>query len=189
MLIHLENLYSNPAGAWREIDKEIYKNKFDLLKNLNIFLIINPLIFFFINLIQLERLEVLFLHGLFYPFFLTLVCILTIALLSLLIEEIFKITSHRDPMQNIFKLLIFSSIPFLSMIGFMDIVYVGKILLLTGFIYSITLAFTGIHKFVWIHKSFKREIFLYTTIFIFFAIFISLFLLSGFLKYFARILF
>jgi len=162
---HLRNLYANPVFAWREIDKAFFGNKLAIIReNLFVFLIINPLLFTLIHLVLFEGLKKLFLKGIFYPFIYTGFGILLVFIVSLILEEIYKLTSHRDPQQNIFKWLTFSSLPLFSVSGFLDIPFFGGVFFLTGLIYSGYLAKTGIEKFLWIIKSPRRKIFLVSSI-------------------------
>ncbi|MDH4263017.1 MAG: hypothetical protein OEV78_08240 [Spirochaetia bacterium] len=161
MLENLKKLYLNPVYAWKEIDKIYFKNKWIIIKeNLTFFLLINPLLFLFIHITRFDSLKIILFNGIIYPFILNVSFIFFLIILSLLIEEIYRITSYRDPLQNIFKLLVYSSLPFFSLYGFLDIPVIGKYIFLTGIIYSGYLIKIGIDKFLWANKSSRRKIFL-----------------------------
>jgi hypothetical protein len=164
-LEHLKNLYANPVVAWHDIDKTWYRNKWLIVKeNLSFFLVINPVLFFLINLLQFESFKKLFLRGVFFPLFFTGLLVLFLIVVCLLVEEIYRLTSFRDPGQNIFKLFVFSSLPFFSFFGFLDIPLFGKIIFSTGLVYSGYLLKTGIDKFLWQNKSSRRRVFLISSL-------------------------
>ena len=160
MLKHLNNLYNEPLSAWKYIDREQYANKWKILKeNLLVFLIINPVLFMLIHTIQFKTWQQYLLKAFFYPVSLTIFAITFIVTVSLIVEEIFRLTSYRDPEQSVMKLFVFSSLPFFTVSGLMDLPFFGNIFLTTGIVYSLYILKTGFDKYLWVYKSSRRAVF------------------------------
>ncbi|MDH4199994.1 MAG: hypothetical protein OEV66_06395 [Spirochaetia bacterium] len=184
MLKHLNNLLINPASAWKEIESEYYENKWLLIRqNLGVFLIINPFLSAILHIDKIFSWGKYLKNFIFYPVMYTAGGVILIICISLLIGEIYRVSSFRDPQQNIFKLFVFSSLPFFSAMGLTSLPLIGKIISLTGLVYSIYIFKVGLDKYIWIYKSSRRRIFLVSSI-IAFAVFslVSLIILSS-IKY------
>jgi hypothetical protein len=161
MAENLYNLFVNPFLAWKNIEMESYKSSWQIiLKNLFIFLLINPLLFLLINIFSFKTWKLYLMESLLDPFIFTFIGIAFITSSGLILEEIFRITSYREPGQNFFKLLVFSFLPLFSLFGFSEIPVIGKILLFTGLGYSFYLLHKGFSRFVWPNKSGRRTVFI-----------------------------
>jgi len=192
-LQHLKNLFGNPAYAWVVINKASYRSKWILLKdNLSFFLIVNPLLFFIIHLVQFHGLFKIISRGILFPLIFNVLAIGFLIITALVIEEIYRLTSHKDPLDNVFKLFTFSSMPFFALSGFLDVPAFGKLIFLTGIVYSGYLFKVGLLKYLWTNKSQRRQVFLISSfaaiVVIIFALWTSFELLSIVKSYLLKLL-
>lgn len=164
MLKHLRNLYSNPVLAWMEIENQHYtQNRKIIWRNLGPFILVVPVLHSIIQVFYFTSWKNLFINGFFKPMLITTSFIALFFFICILSNEIYKITSHRDPLQNVFKFFVFSSLPFFSVLGFVALPVFGKIIFLTGFVYTLYIARVGLNKFLWAYKSQRRTLFLLST--------------------------